>query len=223
MLSRFFNTINDIIRGTEASFVNLISAIVPWLAPLAPAWMSYVNLQAHLNFPQWVAGAIALVIEGLGMSTVSTWMGFWEHNRRYKATGNKTPAWIPLSMFGFYLMLVLTLNVTLEIQSLASLNEIFARALVTLLSVPAVTVLAVRSMHQDILNRIEEVSEKRKKKHKTKQAAMQVATDWRKLPHDHKVQINYMDTSEIVYTYEVSERTARNWKDNAENYVRNLP
>ena len=58
----FFEKLNDGIRNVETSFVNLISAIAPWLAPLTPAFMTYEHAANTLNFPPWVAIPAALIV-----------------------------------------------------------------------------------------------------------------------------------------------------------------
>jgi len=48
---------------------------VPWLAPLAPAYMTYRHMVEFLVFPKPIALAIAALVEILGFGTVSTLIG----------------------------------------------------------------------------------------------------------------------------------------------------
>lgn len=150
-----FDVWNDNIRQAEASIVNLVSAIAPWGAPLPAAYMSYSHMDLVLKFPGWVAIPVALVIEILGFSVVSTILGFWSHNKKYQDDAKKAPIDLVLVAFGFYLAIVLTMNVLID----ASAGEwwqggaiIAVRALLTLMSIPAALVLAVRTQHQELLN-----------------------------------------------------------------------
>ena len=42
-----FDAINRWINSVEGSVVNLISAIAPWFAPLAPAYMAYQGMDGE--------------------------------------------------------------------------------------------------------------------------------------------------------------------------------
>lgn len=144
-----FDRINDWIQSVEFSLVNLVSTVAPWLAPLAPAYLSYYHMRDYLLFPNWVALSIAGVVEMLGLSTISTSLMFWNHNRRYSADKNKVPISVPVFSFLFYLGIVMTVNVMLEVSQTGT-AVVLAKALLTLLTVPAAVTLAVRSMHREI-------------------------------------------------------------------------
>lgn len=161
MRNNVFDRINATIRSTEGSLVNLLSAIAPWLAPLAPAAMSWRHMIDSLAFDQFIAGAIAVVVEVMGLASVSTIIAFWSHNRNYKDDRLKAPVWIAVFTFVFYLGVILIMNVALDAANLAALVPyregvvIFAKALLTLLSIPAAVLLAIRSQHHDLLTDME--------------------------------------------------------------------
>ena len=150
-----FDRLNDGIRNSEASLVNLLSAIAPWLAPLAPAYLSYTHMSAKLAFPKPIAWAVAIVVEVMGLSAVSTALLFWAHNKRYSKEYKKAPIKIVIGAFVFYLAVILAINVLLEI-SVASWALVTAKSLLTLLSIPAALILAVRTQHQELLNEIKD-------------------------------------------------------------------
>jgi hypothetical protein len=157
-----FDRINDSIRNTEASLVNLLSAIAPWGAPLAPAYMAYGGMTARLDYAPWVALVIAGVIEILGLATIYTALSFWRHNRRYTAEYKRMPVEIAGACFAFYLLVVLTVNVLLELPELFPYTPVVARALLSLLSVPAAITLAIRVQHTELLREIEQAKSKPK-------------------------------------------------------------
>lgn len=152
-----FDSINNWIRGTESSIVNFLSAIAPWGAPLPAAYMSYQHMMGILHFENWVAFPAAAVIEILGFSTVSTAMSFWVHNQRNKDGKDKAPIWVVLVAFAFYLGIVITMNVAIDANT-GTENEklaiIIVRALLTLMSIPAALVMAVRTQHNELVKLI---------------------------------------------------------------------
>lgn len=159
-----FDRWDTAIRKGEASFVNFISSIAPWGAPLPAAYMSWEHMTRVLDFPDWLAFIVAGVIEILGFSTVSTILSFWMHNRKYTDGKKQTPIWTVLFSFAFYLFIVVTMNVVLDAMA-GTENErwavIFVKALLTLMTIPAAIILGVRTQHQEILTSIEDTKEAR--------------------------------------------------------------
>lgn len=150
-----FDTANEYIRNTESSLVNLLSAIAPWGAPLAPACMSFGGMVKHLGFTPFVAGVIAGVIEILGLATVHTTLIFWQHNRRYTKEYKRMPTALALGMFALYLVVILTTNVLMEALVNWPGMPIVARALLSLLAVPAAVTMAIRTQHTELLREIQ--------------------------------------------------------------------
>jgi hypothetical protein len=112
-----------------------------------------------LAFDPWVAWPVAVVIEFLGISTVSTTLSFWTYNKRETSEENKAPLWVILIAFVFYLAVVLIMNVAIDANA-GTPNEkvavIWVRAVLTLMTIPAALVMAVRTQHQEIKNIIEQ-------------------------------------------------------------------
>jgi polyferredoxin len=148
----FFEKLNDGIRNIEASFVNFISAVAPWLAPLVPAYMTYWHAVDTLDFPEWVAFPAALVVEILGFSAVSTFMTFWFFNRRNKANAKKAPLPLVVFAFFFYLALIVTSNILLDASGGAEWAVIAVRALFTLQTIPAALIVVARAGHRSLLS-----------------------------------------------------------------------
>lgn len=146
-----FDTINDWIWATEGSVVNLLSAFAPWLAPLAPAYMTYQHAVNTLKFPIYIATPAALVVEILGFSTVSTYMAFWFYNKRNKAAAKKAPLTLVISAFVFYLALIVSSNVLLDTFPDSRWAVIAVRSLFTLQTVPAAVIVISRVQHRDTI------------------------------------------------------------------------
>lgn len=228
-----FDRANDYIRDSESSLVNFLSAIAPWGAPLAPATMSYRGMIDHLKFSHPVALIIAAVIEILGLATVHTTLLFWQHNRRYKMEYKKQPTALAAGMFGLYLVIILSVNVILEAYEqhliVWAWTPITARALLSLLAVPAAVTMAIRTQHTELLRQIQggkmsgnlpvtSSGKKRKETERNLSGDFPATSDWRRLPDEDRELVRSMSAQEIAQKYRVSERTGRTWKANALNH-----
>lgn len=158
-MGNIFDRLNYGIRGFEGSLVNLLSTLTPWLAPLIPAYMTYTHVNNYLDFPHWVALIAGITVEFLGLTTVSTTLAFWSHNQKYKTDVRRVPVIIPLLTFVFYLLVVISINVLLDVYGGQAV--IAVRVLLTLLSVPAAVIIATRRQHGEIIDEIRVQKDKR--------------------------------------------------------------
>ena len=160
-----FEKINFWIMSSEASLVNLLSAIAPWGAPTGAAYSTYFHSVEYLGYPDWVAFILALVVEILGLSTINTALAFWSHNkqRQYRANEKQAPLWAPISAFGFYLVVIILVNVIIDIAKAQDAIDggdrmiwaaIISRGLLILLSIPAALIMGVRTQHRAMLTRL---------------------------------------------------------------------
>lgn len=152
-----FDKWDEWVNLTEGSVVNFLTAFAPWLAPLAPAYMTYKHMIEFLHFPQYISIPLALLVEILGFGTVSTGLDFWFHNRRERSNFKKAPIEVVVGVFIFYLALILVSNVVIDI-SMAYLTSgwqkgavIIVRALLTLQTIPGALIVAVRTGHRELL------------------------------------------------------------------------
>ena len=174
-----------ITRALEAALVDVIASVIPWLAPVIPAYMVYHNLGKVLFFPAWVSIVGAVVVEFLGLSTVHTTFTFWQYNddrtaralqhhrkergRRRAAAGHdlqkrrsqlqQAPVLVAGITAGFYLAVIVTVNVMLDD---AGTLERVSKALFSLLGTVAAVTLAIRSQHTRRLEEIEKEKQSRK-------------------------------------------------------------
>lgn len=213
----FFDKLNSWIRGTEASLVNFLSAFVPWLAPLAPAYLSYRHMTEDLGFPIWVSLAVAFVVEGLGLSTVSTAMAFWSHNKKYTSDQRRAPVIVPVAAFTMYLVTIVTLNVLMEVAKIPAVGwdvqwvRVGAYFLLAMLSVPAAVTLATRTQHKELIDGMAREREERKEERaRANKSEQNRSTDVR--PN--------MDTehskTQAVYDWLTVTNRERHWKSEAE-------
>lgn len=229
-----FEEANSVIRDVETSFVNFISAVAPWAAPLAPAYLTWVHMQSGLGFPPWVAFFLALVVEILGLSAISTILGFWSHNRRYKADVRKAPVIVPIIAYVFYLTIIITVNVLFEAAKdpVMGLSESWVRIgaiiLLSLFGLPAALIIGVRTLHHEMLGQLEE---QRKARRVTQVQETPATLVFEQAQDDHarkklvffadvqagKVNESDLNPDSISATYNVSTRTAYRWLQSLKN------
>jgi len=148
-----FENVADVINGSERGILDLLSALVPYAVPVIPAYLTYFHTRDMMGFPSWVAGTAAFVVETLGMASVSTAIKFYRNNARYKSEQNKAPFALALATYIFYLVIVLSVNVILEIASGSRGGWIiFSIALFTLLSVPSGVLISIRAQYREMLD-----------------------------------------------------------------------
>lgn len=227
-----FEILNDWIRNTESSIVNFLSVFAPWLAPLTPAYMTYQHAISTLDFPFYVALPAAIVVEILGFSAVSTFLAFWFHNKKDKATYKRAPIEVIVIAFVFYLALIIFSNVLLDAFPNQKWAEITVRALFTLQTIPAALIVAVRTQHRDLLSEIN--AERQRKLMESKQKVVEssqelsvnLPKDWRSLrPKLSDADVANMasmsaeQVKEFSKKYDIDVRTVTNWRAYARKEV----
>lgn len=159
-MNKIFEWITELVNGTEDSLINLISAVILWMVPIVPAYLTYQHNITDLKFPNWVAVTTAFVVEFLGLASMRTSIKFYEHNKHYQKTEVKrAPFWPVVGTYIFYIVVVLSVNVLLDWNKVEG-THIWAIALFSLLSVPAGFLISVRAQHTELLRNIEESKEK---------------------------------------------------------------
>lgn len=157
ILVRIFQALADTINGGEKAFVDFLSAIVPYLVPIVPSYLTYWHTLTIMGFPDWVAWTSAIVVETLGLASVSTSVKFWYHNKKYSNNANKAPFRLAIGVYIFYIVTVITVNVLLEIEDGTRNNlVIFCIALFSLLSFPSGVLISIRAQYREVLDSIEQ-------------------------------------------------------------------
>lgn len=162
-LANVFETISNIINGAERSFLDLMSAVVPYAVPIIPAYLTYYHTMNEMGFPRWIALTAAFVTEVLGITSVSTAIRFQRHNTIYKDTKNKAPFGLAIITYVFYISVVLSVNVLLEITTgTRSPAVIWAIGLFSLLSLPSAVLISIRAQYAEMLEERQEKQAERK-------------------------------------------------------------
>jgi Mn2+/Fe2+ NRAMP family transporter len=183
-----------------------------------------------LQFPAPVAIVGASVVEFLGLSTVITATQFWDWNDSKRKTDQGAPFWIAITAGAFYLAIIITINVLLD-SSTFLLR--LSKALLSLLSIVAAVVIAIRSQHA---RRMALVEAEKQEKRQLRQERQEVKTpvkraarsrkdkppgdkspvDWRTLSLTERQTLHGLSTAEIKAIFPgISDRTARDWKKRA--------
>lgn len=176
-----FEFISEVINSAERSFLDLLSALVPYAVPIIPAFLTFDHVHKMMGFDVWVAWTAAFVTEVLGITSVSTAIRFYRHNAIYaaqiitnqqgqasdkgkriktnaaavkksKTAKNKAPFGLAIFTYVFYLVIVLSVNVLLLIESQSKTAAvIWAIGLFSLLSVPSGILISIRSQFGEML------------------------------------------------------------------------
>lgn len=160
------------IKKIEATFIDTIAAVTPWLAPLIPAYLVYHNMVERLGYPPIFGLVGAAAVEFLGLSAVHTAVTFWQWNDNHKI--ERAPFWFAFGAGLFYVVIVLTVNAALDIWRGNDTVKIAAHALLSLLSVDAAVIIAIRAQHA---RRLTERVEARQERQAARRDASQHATD----------------------------------------------
>lgn len=236
MKMNIFDRFNEWINDFEGSFVNSLTAFAPWIAPLAPAYMTYEHMTKFLEFPIPLAIALAVMVEILGFGTVSTGLDFWFYNRRERAGNKKAPLTIIVVTFAFYLVLIIVSNVVIDISN-AYLSEVWqkgaiilVRLLLTLQTIPGALMVAARTGHRDLLKEIKREKEQKLSENFPKvrgESDQNLPKTWHELlptlsPDDviWWSQIDSDIVKEMSRKFQLSERTMTNWRTNAQNLLK---
>lgn len=129
----------------EKTFVGNLASTIPWIAPLVPAWFAYENATAEnkLNLPPAVGIIISTSIEGLGIGVVTTALELWDWNDRNKDQKITAPLYVSAGTVVFYMAIVIMVNVGLDL----GWSDWIVKIMLSMLSIPAVITLALRSQH----------------------------------------------------------------------------
>lgn len=131
---------------SEEKLIDNVARIVPWFAPLIPASFAYHNSINVLELAKVEAFLVAFVVELLGLATVHTFFSLAESLKTAKEHKPKHETIIMGFMALFYLAIVVTVNILLDLNHVWQI--IAARALLSLISIPAAVTLSIRNLHK---------------------------------------------------------------------------
>ena len=189
------------------TLVDNIAATIPWLAPIVPATIAWQHMSGILHFPWIVATLTAVVIEFLGLATITTSFQFWDWNDKKRQTDPKAPLWIVLICAGFYTAIVLIVNVLLDS---APIVQKIAKGLLSILSIIGAITIAVRSQQARRAAAVQLEKEQRKQERQEKTAEGLALFD--ELSAKERELLKGLTAKQIREIFpDISITTARNW------------
>lgn len=129
----------------ERLLVDVAVGYVPLLAPIIPASLAFDNLLNVLGMGFWVSLIGAAVVEFLGLGTVTTVTQFVDYNASRVEGDPLAPMGTAVLVAGFYLLVVLTVNVLLDDSEPI---ERFSKLLLSTLSVAGALTTSLRGQHR---------------------------------------------------------------------------
>jgi hypothetical protein len=219
-----------VIQVSERTLVDNVAATVPWLAPIAPAFMVWDNAVRLLGWPVWVAWMVAGAVEGLGISVISTAFTLWKEKRNTFGVAIVTTV--------FYLATVISVNVLLDL----GFSPIVAKGLLSLLSIPGAVTIALRTQNAQLLEEARQAKEERREERRRSKAdALELEQlrnvlessgkvsevsgqdlessgkvshgDWRNLSVVEKDWIRDSSRAEVAKKFNVTPKTAKAWQE----------
>jgi hypothetical protein len=156
--------VTKLVNNVESTWMNLLAAGIPYSVSLIPAMMTYRNAKKILGVDDWEALNMGAAIEFFGIVAMDTAIRFWHHNKKWqnRGAGNKAPFMLAVVAYLFYLAIIITVNVVMEIATspIGSLHwfrgeafwRIVALSLLSTLSIYSGMVVAMRTQHKEVLN-----------------------------------------------------------------------
>lgn len=147
-------------KYNRSSFISIVSGLAPWLAPAIPAYFAIDNAQRYLltggNLDGYFVWIVGLAVEFVGLAAVHTTLEFWQWNNENE---QKAPVYLAAIAALFYVITVLTVNALLELQTGVNVR-VFAKAMLSTLTLPAALIIGLRAMHTQRIERTESAEAK---------------------------------------------------------------
>lgn len=160
----FIQRLRESLSEIENNLTDGIAAISPWITPLPSAALVANAVVQDLHWNQALGWITAVIIESLGLTTVSTSLQLWDYNTAKRKNDPSAPFMLAASLVGVYLFSTIGLTVLLDI--FPEMGR-FAPALFPLLALVGAVNLALRSGHR---RRIESIAQDRADRKAERQA-----------------------------------------------------
>lgn len=137
---------------SEQNLIDHVARFTPFFVLAIPATFAYQNVTNVdlLNMPTSIGLLVAVSIEGLGLASVHTSLSLFEHLKQHKQKIS-AEAVVMLIMTLFYLAVVVMINIVLDLHH--EWQIITAKALLSLVSIPAAVTLSIRQLHKSKLEK----------------------------------------------------------------------
>ena len=92
--------IEGFVDSVESTAVDLVARLSPWLAPLPTAYLTATATVKHLNWPELVGAIAGVVVESLGLASVSTALELREYNAEKRRSDPVVPFKLAVTLTG---------------------------------------------------------------------------------------------------------------------------
>jgi hypothetical protein len=223
----------------ENRLLNLVAGLSPWLAPLIPTYFAAYNAYQYLakGHNWWDAGAVvivALVVEFIGLAGVHTAVQFWNWNRTKLKTDDAAPLALSIVAVVFYVAIIIIVNAILDYYAVADpallpYVKIAAVALLSLLALNSALIVALRAGQSERERKASEGKKERSERRSGQSESYRKVSvdegkvtgkfpnDWRKIRRKLTIEqvseiAHSAHAGDIAYKFNISERTAVNWR-----------
>ena len=179
------------LRRLSSDLLNFITKVAPWLAPIPSAALVYRASQQHFHFSPVISVILALVIETVGLTSISNALSLWEFNQSKRKIDKLAPFVIALLMIAFYLISTIGLTYFLEVYpNLSKFGVIF----LPFLGIMGVINIALRS---DLERRLLIISQEKTERKEKRIASCQTTSKLNLLENGEKGQRNLSNNTSI--------------------------
>lgn len=177
LLREVWSVIADLPNRLERNAVDWVARTSPWIAPIPTAYLVYNHTTLYLDWPDWVGWASAIVIECLGLATISTGLVLREYNASKRKSDPTAPKWVAYTMVVVYVLCAELLTVGLGLisrsQDTVTWGDIIP-AIFPFFSIAGAVVLSLRADH---VRRVEEIQKDKDERSKRSREAAKEAKE----------------------------------------------
>lgn len=146
---KVFDWIIEFLDKFELSGVTLITKGLAVIMPLPVAYQTKQHAVIHLGYSDAWSWIVAVIVECFGYAAIYKALQFAEHNRRYADPKNKAPFQIAITVYAFYLGMVITFNVIPEIATGKPSYIIAMNVALALLNIPGGVLMGISAIHTE--------------------------------------------------------------------------
>ena len=206
LINKFVDVFFDFLSSVVGNFA---SNIVPLLAGILPAYLTWSHIVNVLGFPNWVGLSGAGVIEFIGLGAGNELMKVWNHNRQYKDEKNKMPLLAPALTAGWYISIMVAFNVILEAQPNSMFWKIVSIALFATLAVPAYALVAGKTLRMEWKNERSLKAEERRSERTDNEQRTNKKTNVRRTPKPNEQRTNDVRENIVAFVLNTQKNEQR--------------
>jgi predicted DNA-binding protein (UPF0251 family) len=163
--SEWARLVHSTFNAIEDFAIDSVAALGPWLTPIPSATLVARAVVIHLGWSDLLGVVTAIIIESLGLTTVSTTLQLRQFNNSKRKSDPEAPFGLAASLVSIYFFSTIGLTIMLDIYPALSR---YAPGIFPILALTGAFILAIRSDHKLRVLSIEQEKQERKNKRKPK-------------------------------------------------------